>query len=419
VSRWALAAVLAAVIAGPAAATTLDDAIALALAHEPGLQRAQAEADAARARLREAQAGRLPTLTASGEAATGHMDYGRFFGFGALDISPSAARLTLQQPLFAGGALTAAVSQASAGQAAAKQQLAKARLDLEARVAQAYGQVLVAEEAFRLNGRALDAAAELARQARLRFDSGEAPRTDLAQAEARAAEARAGVAQAQADLAQARAHYHALTGQEPGELAPFAAPPPIPPSLDQALAIARENSPGLGAARAGARAAAAGERRARGGFLPEISAVAELSRQRDQFLPGYHADGYTVGVQGRWTLFSSGLQSARAAEARAERRAADASLAEATYAVDEGVVTLWNAVEAADRMAEAAAQQAEAAQAAETSLGHEVKVSAKPMIDLLNAQRDTLAARTALAKAKAAQVVTRYQLRSLLGDTRS
>jgi len=414
--RLGWAAVLAAALASPAPAENLQEAISLALAREPGLKRAEAQAEAAQSRLRQAKAARLPSLSLAGQAGAARMDYGAFFGFGSRDISPSALRLTLQQPLYAGGGLSAAAAQAVAGQDAAKNQLLAARLELEARVAEAYGQVLVAEEASRLSDRRLAAAAEVARQAGLRFDSGEAARSDLLQAQARAAEAEAGRAQAQADLAQARARYRALVGQEPGALAPFGPPPPMPSSLAEALARARSESPALAAAQAATRAAGAGERKARSGLLPEISLVAEASRQRDQFLPGYQADGYALGVQGRWTLFSSGLQSARIAEARAERHAAEASLAQAAFAVDEGVVTLWNAVEAADRMADAARQQVTAAEAAEASLGHEVRVSARPMIDLLNAQRESLAARTALAKARAAQVVTRYQLRSVVGD---
>lgn len=123
-----------------------------------------------------------------------------------------------------------------------------------------------------------------------------------------------------------------------------------------------------------------------------------------------------MGVQAKWTLFSSDLPSAKVAEAQALSRAADASAAEAKAAIDETVVTLWNGVLAADASADAAAQQVHAAEIAETSLTHEVKVSERPLIDLLNAQRETLAARTALARARAAQVVTRYQLRSLLGS---
>lgn len=399
----------------PAFATSLDEAIALAVAREPGLQKAQAEADAAKARLGEARARRLPSLTMTGQAGTGRTDFGQFFGFGAHHMNPRAADITLQQPIFAGGALNAGVAQAGASRKAADQQALRTRLDLEARVAQAYGDVLVAQESFQFNSRQLEAASELARQADLRFNAGEAPRSDQAQAAARAAEARAGLAQAQADLARTRAHYRALTGEEPGHLEPFGAPPPIPGSLDAALQTAEANSPALSAARAGADAARAGVRQAEGGRLPEVSLVAQASTVRDQFFPGYQADGYTVGVQARWTLFSSGLQGAKVSEAQAQRRAAGASAAEAKAAVDEGVVTLWNAVAAADTSAEAAEQQVKAAEIAENSLVHEVKVSEKPLIDLLNAQRETLAARTALARARAAQVVTRYQLRSLLG----
>ena len=66
-------------------------------------------------------------------------------------------------------------------------------------------------------------------------------------------------------------------------------------------------------------------------------------------------------------------------------------------------------------MAEAARQQAAAAETAEASLGHEVRVGAKPLVALLDAQRETLAARTALARAQSARVVARYQLRAAIG----
>jgi outer membrane protein len=401
---------------GSAAATDLNEAIAQAVAHEPGLQRAEAEADVARAQLKQAQASRLPSLSVTAQAADGKTDFGTFFGFGQRDMSPLAASVKLQQPLFAGGALTAGVVRAEFERDAAQSQARGARLDLEARVAEAYGAVVVAQEAFSLNSRQVELATELARQAGLRFHSGEISRTGQAQAETRAAEARAAVAQAQGELAQARAHFRTLVGQEPGQLEPLGPGPALPPRLDEALATAARNSPGLNTARAGAEAAGAGVRQARGSFLPELALVAEAGTQRDQFFPGYRADGYAVGVQARWTLFSSGVQSAKVAEAQARRRAAEASAAEVRLVVDERVVALWNAVLAADLMAEAARQQVTAAQSAEASLGHEVKVSAKPLIDLLDAQRETLSARTALARANAARVTTRYRLRAIIGQ---
>ena len=413
-AAWALALVLAAA-AAPAGATTLPEAIALAVANEPSLKRAEAETDAARARQGQARASRLPSVGLTAQAGEGRTDFGDFFGFGEHEMSPRFAAVTLRQPLFAGGALVAGSDRAAAGRTAAEDLARGVRLGLEARVAEAYGDVLVAEEAFRLNTRQVEVAAELARQAGLRFQAGETPRTDQAQAEARAAEARAAVAQAQGELARARARFRSLTGQEAGQLEPIGEGPATPADLDAALVAARANSPDLGAARAGTDAARAGVRQARGGFMPEVALVAEAASQRDQFFPGYQADGYTIGVQARWTFFSSGLQSAKVAEAQAQRRAADATATETRFAVEEAVVALWNAVIASDRMADAARQQAAAAEAAEASLGHEVRVGAKPLIDLLNAQRETLAARTALVRADAARAITRYRLRAAVG----
>ena len=43
-------------------------------------------------------------------------------------------------------------------------------------------------------------------------------------------------------------------------------------------------------------------------------------------LPGYHDDGFTVGVEGRWTLFAGGAASTKTAEARAAARAAEEAL---------------------------------------------------------------------------------------------
>jgi outer membrane protein len=418
VSRFAggaAALLLASLAAAPVCAMTLADAIAQARSYEPGLQRSEAEVDAATARLKQAEARRLPSVAITAQAGEGRTDFGKFFGFGANAMSPRAASLRLEQPLYAGGALRAGVARASAGRIAANEGLRGARLELEARVASAYGDVVVAEESFRLNNRQAEIAAELSRQAGLRFQAGEAPRTDQAQAEARAALARAGVARAEGDLAKARAHLRALTGSEPVQLEPAPLPTPMPASLDAALATALRGNHGLAAAKAGADAAHAGERQARSGLLPEVGLVAEAGSQRDQFFPGYRADGYMVGVQARWTIFSSGLQSAKVAEARAQRRGSDAAATEVRLAVEENVTALWSAVISADRMADAARQQVVAAEAAEESLGHEVKVSAKPLIDLLDAQRETLAARTALVRAEADRVTTRYRLLATLG----
>ncbi|HQP19603.1 MAG TPA: TolC family protein, partial [Phenylobacterium sp.] len=78
-----LGAGLAAVLAAqPASALSLDEAVALARKTNPDLAQARAQADLAAAKLSEAQAQRLPSLTLSGETGQGSVDLGGFFGFG-------------------------------------------------------------------------------------------------------------------------------------------------------------------------------------------------------------------------------------------------------------------------------------------------------------------------------------------------
>jgi outer membrane protein len=123
--------------AQPAAAMTLDQAIASALQNDPGLKRAQAERDAAAARVQQARAGALPNLALSGSAGAGSTDFGPFFGFGRRDMHPSSAEITLEQPVFAGGGVKAGIDQAQAGQAGARSRYESVRLGLIADVAEA------------------------------------------------------------------------------------------------------------------------------------------------------------------------------------------------------------------------------------------------------------------------------------------
>ena len=83
------------------------------------------------------------------------------------------------------------------------------------------------------------------------------------------------------------------------------------------MALALQSSPSFLSAKAQARAAEAGVRFAQAERLPSLALTATASSARDQFFPGYRADGATVGVQGRWTLFAGGAVNGRVDAARA------------------------------------------------------------------------------------------------------
>ncbi|MCA0359328.1 MAG: TolC family outer membrane protein [Proteobacteria bacterium] len=382
-----------------AKATTLEEAIAAARAYNPDLRAARAQTDAANARLDAAKGARLPTVGLAGEYMSGRNDLGGFFGFAAADVDPRAVRLEVAQPIYSGGAILAGVDKARAGQAGAKAQLVQADDALQVAVARAYVGVRTAQAFFEASQAHAKAFDEWARQAQLRFAAGEIPRSDLDLTLARSAEARAGTARAQGALEVARARYVALVGDAPIALEPIADDGVLPP-LDETLARAEAVSPALEAADAAVRAAQAAVRLASAQGLPSVSIAARAEQARDQFFPDYRSDAVTVGLQGRWTLFAGGRVQAAKAEASAEVRAAEARREATRAGLKTAVIAAWSDLQTSRLAMAAARDQAQAAKRAVESLRQEVRVGQRPVVDLLDAERDQLGA---VARALAAE----------------
>ncbi|MFA5962682.1 MAG: TolC family protein [Sphingomonas sp.] len=400
---------------GAAHATTLAEALAAAAAHAPEIAAADADADAARARLDQARAGRLPTATLSGTIGYARLDPRGFFGLGAANVTPRAAQMTVEQPLFTGGRVGAGIDQARAGIAGAEAGRSGTRGQLVMAVTQAYGDVLTAARMVDLYGRLITQTTEIERQARLKFRAGESPSTDVSQAGARLAEARAGLARAQGMQVSAAAHFRNLTGLEPVDLQPLPVNPALPATLDEAMDAATHNNPALAQAEAGLRAAQAAARGARAERLPTIGAFAEGATVRDQFFPDYRADSATVGIRARWELFSGGRVSGKVAETDSGVRAADARLRGVRMQVQEQVISAFQDVRTAQLVEQAATDQATAAAQALDSVRQEVRVGMKPQLDLLDAERESIAAEAGAARAATDRIVAAYRLLSLLG----
>lgn len=409
--RLLLAALL---LSGSAQALTLEDAIAAARAHAPSLAEAEAMRDAASGRLSQARGARLPTLSVQGSAGFGRLDAQGYFGLGNAAQTPLSAQASLEAPLYTGGRLAAANARARAGLEASEASAAMAVASLAADVASAYGAVLASETMVEAYARALAQMTEIDRQAKLRFEAGEAPSTEVAQAAARLAEARGGLAGAEGARAAAQARFVALTGLAPAGLAPIPQGPDAPASLDEALARARANSPLIAAASAALEAARAATRGARAERLPSVGAFAEAGIVRDQFFPDYSINSATVGVRARWTLFN-GQTNGKVAEMSAEARAAEARLRTARAMVEEQVTTLHQGVLTTRLMASAAEAQAIASEAARASTAHEVRTGLKPQLALLDAEREALIAQARAAEARSARAATAYRLQALLG----
>lgn len=400
----------------PVAAQDLAAAIAGALASAPTLAEAQAGEAAAAARLDRARAERNPLLRMEAQAGAGRIDNGGFFGLTADEVTPLAAQVVAELPIYTGGRVAAAVGQAQGGAETARLQGDIARLQVTVQAVAAYAEVLTARRMEQSFTRLDSQLQEVERQAKLRFEAGEIASADLAQARARRAEAQAGLAEAQGRRISAEAAYKRLTGAEAGDLAPLPALPVVPPSLPDALEQARMANPALAQARQGIAVAEAAARGARAEAMPTLGAYAEAAHVQDQFFPGYKSDSVAVGVRGRWTLWSGGRTAATARAADADVMAAEARVRQAELALEGMVIDAWQALQTAGRMVEASRLRLSAAQEALRGRRLEARVGAVPVLTVLDAEREATGAEAALVEAEGRQHVSAWQVRALTGN---
>lgn len=404
------------VVAPEAMAQNLAATITDALNNAPTLAEASAVEAAAKARLDRARAESNPLLKVEGSYGAGRIDNGGFFGITADSVSPVALQAMAEMPIYAGGRVTSAIDLARGGADMARFGAEQARLQSILLAVSTYAEVLTSRKLELRYGQLVGELAETERQAGLRFHAGEIASSELAQARARKAEADAGLAQAQGRRASAEAAYQRLTGRPAGDLAPLPELPLVPPSLDEALAMARQNNPALRQARAGVDVARAGARSAMAEGMPTIGAFAEATHVRDQFFPGYKADSVAVGLRGRWTLWAGGRVSSQVRAANADLEASEARARQAEQTLEGLVIDSWHGLATARRMTDASRLRRDAAAEALRGTRLEARVGAKPTLAVLDAEREALEAETALLQAEAMQTVAAWRVNALTGN---
>ena len=399
-----------------ASAQDLNTAIADALANAPALAAAKAEEAAARARLDRAKAESNPLLRVEGSVGTGRIDNGGFFGITADDTTPLALQGTAEMPLYAGGRIAAAIDQAKGGAQIAGFQAEQTRLQTIVQAISAYTEVLTARKLNARFDHLVTELTEVERQAGLRFQAGEISSADLAQARARKAQAVAGQAQAQGRRASAEAAYQRLTGKPAGDLAPLPNLPRTPPTLDEALDLARTSNPSMRQAKAAVDVARAGVRAAKAEGMPQVGAFAEAAHVRDQFFPGYKADSVAVGIRGKWTIFAGGRVASQTRAADADLDASEARERQADQALQGMVIDAWTGLATANRMVDATRLQSDAAAEALRGRKLEAQTGSVPVLSVLDAEREAITAEAALAEAQGQRLVAAWQLNALTGN---
>lgn len=409
---------LTVVLASPVQAMSLSEALGSANKQDPQVASARAQLRAVQQRLAQSQALFLPTVNAS---ASYGQQWSTINANPTVNYASQGLTLSVTQPLFRLANFSAleqgrlSVTQSEAVVAAAQQ-------DLLLRVAQAYFEILISQDALitlRAQERAIGLQFEAAKR---NFEVGTATITDQQEAQARLDLTRASVAAAQNDLLTRVANLGILVGQRPNKIRAMV------DGLSLTTPRPFEEADWVEAARTGnfsviqsllAEEIARREiDKQKAANYPNIDALASASNSKGSspFQPSSKVQNNALSVQLSVPLYTGGAITARIAEAvasldrsRQEVETARRSAEQAARSAFLGVSSLLaqvRALEAAVRSSTLALESNE--------LGYQVGVRIN--IDVLNALQQLSSARRDLSKARYDALLAGLRLKAAAGS---
>ena len=386
---------------------------------------------AGRERLPQGRALLLPQVNLSGSAQASRIDSD------SRDpaVSPSFTReprslgytLTLTQPLFR-RQNTLQYRQAEFQVAQAEATFSQAAQDLIIRTAQAYFDVLAAQDTLELVRAQKAATAEQLAQAKRNFEVGTATITDTHEAQARYDLIVAQEIAAQNDLENRRRALQLITGKEYAELKPLRPEvklaPPNPDNMETWVELAEKQSYPVLIQEAAAEVAALEARRASAAHLPTLDAVAthgqtgQSASTSGQSSTGADVTTTTLGLRLELPLYQGGSLNSREREAAALslKSREDVQNARRTAAVTtrQNYLTVINGITQIGALEQALVSSQSALDS--NRLGYEVGVRIN--IDVLNAQQQLYSTRRDLAVARYNTITNQLRLKAAAGSLR-
>lgn len=417
-----LALLISAIFVPGAKAANLMDIYRDALANDAALASARAAYQAGQEKLPQGRALLLPSLDL-GASTTWNEEKVLARSTGTTtdyNYNANGAKLTLTQPVYR-RQNWAIYEQGKLQSAAAEIQYAAAQQGLMLGVAQAYFDVLLAQDNLALAGAQKKAIQEQLDQAKMSFEVGTATITDTHEAQARFDLAGASEIAAFNELEIRQRALEKIIGKLPGPLASLASElslqPPEPNDMNKWVEAAEQNNLQVQAKRASAEIANQEVERNRGGHHPTLDLVATYG---DSTLTGgrygaYDTKAATIGLQLGLPLYQGGAASSRVREAIANQEKARQDL---TLEVRQSALSTREAylgVTSGAAQVKALEQALVSSQSSLDSTRLGLEVGVRTNVDVLNAQQQLFSTKRDLYKARYAYLVSRLKLKAAAG----
>jgi outer membrane protein len=411
-----------------------------ALANDATYASARASAQAGRERVPQGRAGLLPTVGITGNVTRNNTDYspfnegqpirdelGNVIGTalsGGPSVTTKEITVQLAQPLFRWDRWET-YQQSKLQQAISEAQFAQAQQDLITRVAQAYFDVLGAQDTLASTRAQKEAVTEQLASAKRNFEVGTQTITDTHEAQAAYDLVVSQEIAAVNDLETKKTALQAIIGTPPAALATLrtgvnlTAPQPI--NVDQWVSAAENQNYAVSVAQLQLESAKRDISKNRAGHYPTLDLVASSNRRNlSGELTGQsgRTTNNAIGIQYSIPIFSGFAVTSRVRESialedkarndlEANRRNAALLARQSFLGVNSGLAQV-KALEAAEVSSNSALES--------NKLGYQVGVRIN--IDVLNAQRQLYQTRTDLAKARYNTILAGLKLKAAAGSLR-
>mgnify|MGYP001248362842 CR=1 FL=1 len=389
-----------------------------ALANDAKFAAARAQREAGQEKVVQGLAGLLPQIGAN--SSTNWNQAEARIGPGRIerDYNSNGYAVQLTQPLFRWQNWVE-YKQGELRTALADSQFGIAQQDLVLRVAEAYFNVLNAQDALAAVSQLRTAAGEQRQLANASFEVGTVTITDVHEAQSRFDLAVAQEIAAQNQLEVARQTLAQIIGKQPEPLAGLRTgvelQRPQPDDIADWVSAAEAGSLGVQAQQITREIAVREVERAQAGHLPTVDIVASHALNNRPAISTERSEATTIGLQLNVPLYSGGRTSSVTRESAALRMKADSDLEDARRTAALNARQSWLGVTSGLAQVKAL----EAAKVSSTSaleankLGYEVGVRIN--IDVLNAQSQLADTLQRLARARYDTLLAQLRLKSAAG----
>ncbi|WP_244274613.1 TolC family outer membrane protein [Labrenzia sp. OB1] len=393
-------------------AESISDALALAYTNNPSLNAARAQLRSVDEGVPQALSGWRPTVSASGSAGRIASDVDGSSSY----YNNSSISLSISQIVFNGFRTVNSTRQAESLVRAQRESLMATEQDTLLDAASAYVDVIRDTALVSLQRSDLKFLQEQVRAARDRFDVGEGTRTDVSQAEARAAEARASLNTALANLNTSRAVYRQVIGIEANRLsANTTISRYVPTSLEEALQASETRQPLIRQAQHQVDAAVFNIKTIEGDLMPQVTLDGSFTRTWNPSSSTDLSDNAQIFGNVTIPLYQGGSVSSQIRQAKEDLGQTRLLLDVTRDQVRANVISAWGNYQAAEASIVAAQAAVEAQQLALEGVIEEQRVGQRTTLDVLDAQRELVSQQSNLVTAQRNRIIGGYQLVAAVG----